>query len=126
MILFGIPLWRKRPTDEEYVARVRRGLRWQPWVRCAISLNAMGVLGVCVWGFIIFIGMVTGPLAPPAPPAAMYSVFALAVLLGMMLGFWFAGAVRLLGQALFEDRKDRLLVETWDALHDGPGNDDIS
>ena len=45
------------------------------------------------------------------------TAFALAILMGTVVGLWFAHAAHTIGHAFFGQRRDRLLVECWDALH---------
>ena len=49
--------------------------------------------------------------------AVAWLVFGAAALLGVSVGLWAAQAIATLAIALFGFRRDRLLVECWDALH---------
>ena len=52
MKFLGMPVWRKRLSDEEYVARVRKGLRVARWFRWLQAALGLGMTALAVWGLI--------------------------------------------------------------------------
>ncbi len=118
MRVFGVRLWPDRLSDEEYVNRVRKGLRLMWWSRWLFAGLFIGAIAFSLWavmsiaGFLTSIGGKEGPERP-----LVYEVLGLAILSGGFIGFWIVHVGELAVNAFFAYRRDKLLVECWDALH---------
>ena len=85
------------------------------------------MLGMMTWLVVRIIDFLTdlsnvsrlaGHGAPTVHQQTIYYVYFTAVLMGLFIGFMLSHALLHLVSAFFEYRKDRLLVECWDALSD--------
>ena len=118
MRVFGMPLWPERLSDEEYVNRVRKGLRVIRWSRWLFAGLFIVVVAVCIWtvtGLADFLTSFGGKEGPQRP--LVYGVLGLAILFGGFIGFWISHLGEIVVNAFFGFRRDKLLVECWDALH---------
>lgn len=61
---------------------------------------------------------VTGHSAPTVHQQTVYAVYFIAVMLGLMIGFMFSNAAFHIMSVIVAYRKDKLLVDCWDALSD--------
>jgi hypothetical protein len=116
MRILGIRVWPESLSDEEYVARIRKGLhvvRWLRWLNAALGIAL--VVGV-IWGLTFFIRVLTMGQEHQDQPLIM-SAFGAAISMGMAVGLWIAQAVDTIVNTLLGYRRDKLLVECWDALH---------
>ncbi len=117
MRIFGIPIWEKKLTDEQYIEKIRKGLRVHAWMRYFHATIGFVILVLCLFGIEMFLKSLTTPSVPPRQQNLVYGLFVLAAVLGLALGMMLTSAAQSLGAALFERRKDRMLVECWDALN---------
>ena len=120
----GMPLWPKRLTDEEYVNRVRKGLRvvrWTRWLFAAIFIGGIAFLCWAVMSITDFLTSFSGKDGSERP--LIYGVFALAILSGGLIGFWVGHFGEIAVNAFFGFRRDKLLVECWDALQQSKAHD---
>ncbi|MEX2093821.1 MAG: hypothetical protein WD971_14140 [Pirellulales bacterium] len=111
--ILGLPIWRKRLTDAEYVERVRRNLRIYRWLRVLYGVAGIGVvcgLALIIQSLIGFLWEWGGQQAGPIV------VFIGAILFGFNVGWIFTGFVHGAFLMIFESRRDRMLVECWDLL----------
>ncbi len=122
MRFLRLPIWRKRPTDEQYVARIRKTLRYAKWLRFLNAFIGCATVGLVIWGITIIVNIMRMPGPPGKQQNIAYSLFAVAIITGLTLGLWLANAAVHIGTTLFERRKDRMLVDLWDATH--PKEDD--
>jgi len=116
MRILGLPVWRESLSDEEYVARVRKGLRVVRWLRWFHAAIGLGVVALSIWGVTVFADILTNGPGHQDPPLIL-TAFGLAILLGILVGLWLAQAGHAIANAFFGYRRDRLLVQCWDALH---------
>jgi hypothetical protein len=118
MRVFGVPLWPERLSDEEYVNHVRKGLRVIRWSRWLFAGLFIGVVAFCLWAVISFADFLTsfGGKEGPERPLA-YGVLGLGILFGGFMGFWIVHLGEVVVNAFLGYRRDKLLVECWDALH---------
>ena len=117
MRIFDIPLRNERLTDEQYIEKIRKGLRVHRWMRYFHAAIGFVILVLCLFGLELFLKSLTTPTVPPRQQNLAYGLFVLAAVLGLALGLMLTSAAQSLGVALFERRKDRMLVECWDALN---------
>jgi hypothetical protein len=126
MRVLGIKLWPERLSDEEYVNRVRKGLRVIRWSRWLFAALFIGVVAFCLWAVINLADFLTsfgGKEGPERP--LVYGVLSLALLFGGFMGFWIAHLGESVVNAFFGFRRDKLLVECWDALHQDRANESL-
>jgi hypothetical protein len=120
MRAFGIPFWRERLSDEEYVNSVRKGLRVVRWLRWLFVGLFIAVIAFCSWAVISMADFLTRLGGKEGPDRQLvYGVIGLAALSGCCLGFWIGHLGEVAANAFFGFRRDRLLIECWDALHQG-------
>src|SRR5262245_56600467 len=89
MRVFGLPLWRERLSDEEYVNSVRKGLRVIRWSRWLLAGVFIGVVAFCAYAVISIANSLTsldGKDGPGRP--LVYGIIGLAILSGGFMGFW--------------------------------------
>ncbi len=118
MRISGMPLWPRRPSEEEYVNRVRKGLRFIRLSRWLFAGLFIGVIAFCLWGVVSiadFLKSFGGKEGSERP--LVHGVIGLAILFGGFMGFWIGHLGEIVVNAFFGYRRDRLLVECWDALH---------
>ena len=127
MKMLGLTLWPEKLSDEQYVERTRKGLRVMRRWRYITGGMGLCFLGVMIWFCLRAVDFLsdlnnmtraTGHDAPTVQQQLVYGVYLNAILLGFLFGFMFYNAVFHIASALFEYRKDKLLVECWDALSD--------
>jgi hypothetical protein len=127
MRILGMPLWRENLSDEQYVERVRKGLRLSRRLRYIKALVGVGILAFVVWLGLLSLNLLTnlsnlapstGHGAPSTQEQVIYEVYFGAAAMGFFAGLMFANAVIHIASALFDYRKDKLLVECWDGLSD--------
>lgn len=129
MQIFGFPLWPEKISDEQYVERTRKGLRMMRRWRYIFALMYLGIIigfivlifeGVHLLGDLAGIGKEAKHHTPgPGPDQQMvYAIYYLAVVFGGWLGFLLGNALSHIATFLLTYRKDKLLVEFWDALSD--------
>lgn len=113
----GLQVFRDPLTDEQYVERIRKSLLLQRRLRYLYGVLGLAMIAVCAWGISVFVRILTMPGAPPGQQSLVYLVFTLAIILGLSIGFWLSKAAHHIATSFFEERKDRLLIESWDAMH---------
>lgn len=116
-------------SDEQYVDRTRKRLRTLHRWRYVIALAYLGI----IIGFIVLalqavhlIGGLATMLEGTKHRAAasgpdlqmLHAVYYFAIVIGGLVGFGFGGAFFSIANILITYRKDKLLVEFWDALSD--------
>lgn len=127
MRALGIPFWRERLSDEEYVNGVRKGLRVVRRSRWIFAGLFIGVIASCVWAVISTANFLTSLSGREGPdPPLVYGVIGLALLSGACLGFWIGHLGEVVANAFFGFRRDRLLIECWDALHQDTAREEKS
>ena len=107
------PAWKL--TDEEYVMRTRRALRWsKPWFKAGSILWLVIVVGV----FLTTLQMVGVALDHPSGPehSPMAAAYLLGGMAGGMMGFTLLKAVVLVGETWAMERTCRILVKTWERM----------
>ncbi len=117
MRVLGLNLWPNRRTDEEYIAQLRKGIHTQRWLRLLHASIGLAMLVICIRAIALFVRVLTTPSMPPQQQSLVYLTFVAAVILGLTLGFWLAQAAMSVAAAFFDHRKDRMLVECWDAMN---------
>ena len=127
MRVLGMSLWPEKLSDEQYVERIRKGLRtWHRW-RYVAGVVQLCLLAMVVWLFLITIrflsdfnnvGRLTkhGTLSPEQQ--GVYLAYFAAILMGFFVGFMFYKALFFITETFLGFRRDKLLVECWDALSD--------
>lgn len=129
MRILGLPLRPENISDEQYVERTRKGLHTMRRWRYFIALLYLGLTigfiflvlqGVHLLGDVAGIGQTSKHGAPDPTPSQqlIYATYYLSVILGGLLGFMFGNSFSHIASLLFTYRKDKLLVEFWDALSD--------
>ena len=127
MRVFGMPLWPEKLSDEQYVERVRKGLRVISRMRYLTAAMGLILLGMVIWMIDMLLGMLKDfgnvePVVkhhlPPPSQEMIYATFYIAMLMGSFCGFLFNQALAHIGIAFADYRKERLLVECRDALSD--------
>jgi hypothetical protein len=111
--ILGLPVWRKRLTDAEYIERVRKNLRVHRWLRIVYGVIGIGIvciLALAIQFFVDFLWQWGGQQAGPIV------VFLGAILFGFNVGWMFMGFLHGAVMMIAESRHDRLLVECWDLL----------
>ena len=127
MKLLGMTLWPEKVSDEQYVERLRKGLRSS--LRYRYVMSTLGLIiflwAIClaVWVGRILVNSyaVAHWLAngqPTPSQEVLYGTFSCSIVLGSLLGFLFYSGVFSIVRGYFGFRKDKLLVECWDALSD--------
>lgn len=128
MRILGIPLWPEKLSDEQYVERTRKALRTLRRWRFFIALMFLGIIIAFI--FLIFegvhsfadfagVGQTTKQHSTASEEQKIaYACYYFAVVLGGFVGLMFGNTVSHIGTILFAYRKDKLLVEFWDALSD--------
>lgn len=111
-------MWRERVPDEEYIERLRRALAASRTRRFVIAFAAFLFVAVISWAIYLFVQILaaTGPHSPPQQLGAI-AAFIAAIVLGCTVGTLLNGALLALAQSREEQRKNQLLVDCWDALH---------
>lgn len=115
MSFFKLPKPAWKLTDEEYVIRTCRVLRWsKPWSRVASILWLVIVVGV----FLTTLQLVGVALDHPSgpDPSSMAAAYLLGGMAGGMMGFTLLKAVVLVGETWAMERTCRILVETWERM----------
>jgi hypothetical protein len=117
MRFLGIRTGPDRPSDEEYIESVRKRLRSQRWLRYFQAVIGLLLMVGCIWAIPIMfrILMLSGPSAQQQN--LIYMTFVLAGMFGFVIGLFLLKAMLHIGEALFERRKDQMLVESWDAMN---------
>lgn len=125
MQIFGLPLW--KISDEQYVERTRKGLHTMRRWRYIIALISLGtvigffvlvLMGVHLLGDLAGIGQTPKHRVPGPDPQTVYAIYYIAVAFGSLFGFAIGNALTHVVTLLFGYRKEKLLVEFWDALSD--------
>jgi len=122
MRILGVRVWPEKSTDEEYVEHIRKSVRsYSRWLR--YSLGALGVLTlmVAIYGFIVFHKPLKVESLDDSEQSLVYSAFGLAIMGGLFVGLVLHNAATCFAEALTRNRKEKLLLDCWDALH--PKND---
>ena len=127
MRILGIPFWPEKISDEQYVERTRKGLRMMRRLR---FIFVLGYLGLFI-GFILLIfqavhllgDLTSNGTAKHHPTDSsqqqiVYSMYYLAVVMGAFVGLLLGNTISHIATILLTYRKDKLLVEFWDALSD--------
>lgn len=127
MRILGMTLWPEKLSDEQYVEQTRKRLqklgRWRYFI-ALISLVTIILIvflifqGIHLLGNIADMGRTTRQGAPNPARQIVYAIYYLAVVIGGFAGFVFGNTVSHIAFILFAYRKDKLLVECWDALSD--------
>jgi hypothetical protein len=78
------------------------------------------MFGVSLAGLLFFANMLQAMgkqvgLAPQQQNLAM-GLYAVAIVFGILVGQWFASLGNFIGSTWFSQRKDKLLVNCWDAM----------
>ncbi len=108
---------RKRLTDTEYVERLRKSFRQEPWLRRFNVVMGLALLVIAGYMIELFFGVLLR-LAGPAQQNAVAGWFAASVALGTVAGLTLSKALYLLMGSTIISRSDRLVVDLWDALDD--------
>jgi len=125
--LLGLTLWPEKISDEQYIERVRKGLRMMRRMRYFIAALGLVLLCLVVSMIIMLMNMlkdfgyaepVVGHHLHPPTQETIYATYYASILTGVFLGFMFYQALFHIGMAFTDHRKEKLLVECWDALGD--------
>lgn len=120
-------LWPEKLSDEQYVERTRKRLKTMRRWRYLAAAIGVCLLGMSIWLSILAVDFlsdlnnitrITGHDAPTVHEQAVYAVYFTAIGTGFLCGFFYFNAIFHIGTAFFEYRKDKLLVECWNALSD--------
>ncbi len=114
--LFGLRLWRKRLSDAEYVERIRKNLRRSRWARYFSAAAAVAMVLLALVMIDAFMKILANPPLPALQQNLVFGVFSLAVIVGLVVGFYLVSVVETAMRAIVEERTSRLLVDCWDAL----------
>jgi hypothetical protein len=114
--LLGLPIWRKKLSDTEFVDKIRRSLRLSRWFRHYQGLLGIGVVAMSFLAIRALMNLLKGQGVPVGQQNQALFVFALAAMAGLGIGFWFSSVLHTTVMLFVEQRKDRLLVACWDAL----------
>ena len=128
MKILGMPLWRENISDEQYVERTRKrlkaGRKWR------YLTTAMGLVILCMVFWLISmtmkflgemnndLGHLTGHGVHNSQSQAVYAIYGVAIVMGYLTGFMLFNALSHITMNLYDYRKDKMLVEFWDALSD--------
>ena len=127
MRILGMPLWPEKISDEQYVERVRKTNRVRRRLRYLTAGIGLFLVVMVAWLIILTLEYLsnlnnvfgpTGHGGPTVKQETVYMVYFMAITMGVFLGFMFFNGISHLASAFFDYRKDRLLVECWDALSD--------
>ena len=116
MRILGLPIWQKRLPDDEYIERVRKGLRFPRWGRFLYGIIGLAILVATGWLIEKFVGYLTDPSLPANQQSLVYLAFVTAIILGFVVGGVLLQAAYVFTMALFEPRTEQLLVDLWDTL----------
>jgi hypothetical protein len=106
-------------SDRAYVERIRKGYLMGHRLRLARKVLALALfflpiitvmLTVDVWSDLMQRWFADDGGRPVERVALVVGL-----MLGVLLGYWFCFAAFAIGDTVFERRKDRLLIECWDA-----------
>jgi len=111
--ILGLPIWRRRLTDAEYVERARKNLRMYRWARVFYGVAGIGSLCILVFTIQFFVDFLWQWGGQQAGPIV---VFVAAIPFGFNVGWMFTGFLHGAIMLINESRRDRLLVESWDLL----------
>jgi hypothetical protein len=127
MRILGMPFWPEKISDEQYIEKIRKGLRFLGRWRFVIVLMQVIILVLFVWlivqGLHLLRDMINVDHAPgqggPTPAQQMVNaIYSLAIMVGGFIGFMLGNALSHVVTLLFGYRDQKLLVECWDALSD--------
>ena len=104
-------------SDEEYIEQIRKGIRVARWLRWMHGLSGLVSTILAIWLIQISLKFLFVPNLPQNQQNLVAAAFVLAVVLGFLVSGLLHKAADSFGSAIFEHRKDRLLVTCWDALH---------
>ena len=121
MRIFKIPLFRDSVPDEQFIARIRRGLRWQYKLRF-VFLAASIVIIIMICGFVpkvidLVDTMANADEASSVETTLLHAALVVAIVFGLVLGQTIHEVMKWVVDALFGSRTERLLVDCWDQLH---------
>ena len=127
MRIFGMTLWPEKISDEQFVERIRKGLRFMGRWRYVIALMLVVSIILFVWVFLQSIHLLrdmtnmdqTNKHSGPAPSQQLvYAIYYVAIMMGGFIGFMLGHMLSHIATILFANRTNTLLVECWDALSD--------
>lgn len=113
-------LGRQQPSEVEYIAKLRKSLRfserWRWWI--------VGFYGTLIGLWVVMASQMFEILQSlaaltPASWQATNGSFALGIVLGAKVGFWILFLFNGIAQALGGSRQQRLLIEYYDRAHSG-------
>lgn len=115
--LFGWRIWPTRPTDTEYVERIRKQLRAGRWLRYLWAVIGLTAIVMLIWGIQVIFKVLINPAVPIGQRNPANVVFALATIFGVSIGFSIGNMLHSVAMAFFGLHQERLLVNCWDALN---------
>jgi ABC-type phosphate transport system permease subunit len=127
MRVLGMALWREKLSDEQYIERIRKGLRMRHRLRYVAGVIQLCLLAMVVWLFLFTIrflsdfnnlGWLTKNKTPSPEQEGVYFAYFGAILMGFFVGFMFYKALFFIAETFLGFRRDKLLVDCWDALSD--------
>ena len=127
MKLLGLTLWPEKISDEQFIEQVRKRLKQGRKLRYFMAAFGLSMVGLVFWLIYMAIDMlkdftnvepVVGHHLPPPSQEHIYTAYFIAVMMGGFLGFVLYQQLFHIAAAFFDFRKDKLLVECWDALSD--------
>ena len=125
MRILGTTLWPEKISDEQYIEKIRKGLRFMGRLRYVITLMLVVIL-------ILFVGLIfqgihllhdvtnmdqtTGHGGPAPAQQLVYAIYYLAIMMGAFIGLILGNMLSHIVLILSGHRTNKLLVECWDAL----------
>ena len=117
MSAFSFKLRREPMTDEQYIERVRKGLQRSTQQRWWYLLVALFAIVAIMWFGNTMVYKLIQSTTPSHQRSVVYAVFAFAALGGLVISMWLSLLIQAVVLMFTEYRKDRLLIECWDALN---------
>jgi disulfide bond formation protein DsbB len=107
--------WPKSLSDEEYIERVRKQLRFGKWQRLIYFVCAVGFAIILIRATQGIIDNIIN-LAPAGQQNNVIGALAASASVGLMLGIFTSQVLHALGMSLHRFRTEQLLVDCWDRL----------
>jgi len=114
------PEWTRKLSDDEYIERIRKNVKATRWTRYFHGFMALFYVGIIIGGTVFLLKFLQNDAFNKQEQDLIYSAFVLAIIFGLLVSQWIAQAFLAAANAFSGQRKDRLLVECWDALHRDP------
>jgi len=120
MRILGLKVWPEKPTDAEYVERIRklvRSWRWMRYFCTAMSISWLVLLVLMISQAARVVGMIHRLARIGQEELVATWELVSAVFIGIIIGGLLCAALFLFMDGTLGHRKNKLLLDCWDALH---------